>query len=486
MPPDPPQFERWMTVHPACTLPPKGIETSHPVVTTALLLENGAMRDTPSQSYFKVSLLAAIPLWLLAVQAPAADAPHQPVPKTLKASQILPQGMLRGEGFSVREKVSNDGFMNTYVVKSEYGTSTVVGDDHLRARLQEIRATKAIEELAGSKAFGDAAKGAAAGTVEGGKALVTSPVETTKGAVKGMGRWMGNVGRSVGSRDPYQENVVSTALGYDAAKRGYALEFDVDPYTDFEPFQEQLARVARADAAGGLITSVAMDVATEGTTLGTVVTVTSLAAMKDVLKDNPPGTLARINRKKLEGMGVPDHQIDAFLKNYNYTPTQATLLVEALNRMGNVKGREIFIAHASAAPDKPMARYWQQMAEMMANYVTEKGGRAEIISVADHPWLRTREGVVLAVIPVDYMIWSRELDDAERDAAADIAALSKVSRKEVWAEGAVDPAARRSLEARGWTVRHNVKLATRESKAAEVKPITSPGARGAAKVAPRP
>ena len=443
------------------------------------------MRNALNPRPLRASLLAALVPWALSAPAFAADAPHQAVPKTLTASQILPKGMLRGEGFSVREKVSNDGLMNTYVVKSEYGESTVVGDDHLRARIQEIRATKAIEELAGSKAFGDAAKGAVTGSVEGGKALVTAPVETTKGAVKGMGRWIGNVGRSVTSRDPHQENVLSTALGYDAAKRGYALEFGVDPYTDFEPFQKQLSRVARADAAGGLITSLAMDVATEGTMAGTVVTVTSLAAMKDVLQDNPPGTLARINKKKLQDMGLPDHQIDAFLKNYNYTPTQATLLVEALKRMGNVKGREIFIAHASAAPDKPMARSWQQTAEMMANYVAQKEP-ADIISVGDYPWLRTRKGVVLALLPADYMLWTGELDEAERGAAADIAALSGVSRQEVWAEGTVDPDARRSLEGRGWQVRDNVKLASREDKTVEVQPITSPGARGAAKVAPTP
>ncbi len=443
------------------------------------------MRNALTPRRLGAGLLVVLAPWMLSAQSVAADAPLQPVPKTLKASQMLPKGMQRGEGFSVREKVSNDGLMNTYVVKSDYGESTVIGDDHLRARIQEIRATRAIEELAGSKAFGDAAKGAVSGTVEGGKSLVTKPVETTKGAVKGMGRWMGNVGRSVTSKDPYQENVLATATGYDAAKRGYALEFGVDPYTDFEPFQKQLARVARADAAGALVTSVAMDAATEGTTLGTVVTVTSLAAMKDVLKDNPPGTLSKINRNKLTDMGVPDHQIDGFLKNYNYTPTQATLLVEALNRMGNVKGREIFIAHATSAPDKPMARYSQQMAEMMANYVTQYE-RADIIDLADEPALKTRKGVVVIVLPVDFMLWTRELDGAEKIVGAGIAGMSGVKLKEVWVEGTVDPAARRSLEGRGWKVRNNVQLASTESKTAEVTPITSPGARGAAKVAPTP
>ena len=86
--------------------------------------------------------------------------------------------------------------------------------------------------------------------VEGGKSLVTSPVETTKSTAKGVGRWQGNVGRSITSDDPHQDNALKTALGHDAVKRGYAIEMGVDPYTDFEPFQKRLGEVARAATAG--------------------------------------------------------------------------------------------------------------------------------------------------------------------------------------------------------------------------------------------
>ncbi len=137
--------------------------------------------STMPTSFGAASIMALL-AWGLSASTYAADAPHERVPRTLKASQILPKGMLRGEGFSVREKVTNDGFMNTYVVRSDYGESTVVGNDHLRARIQEIRATKAIEELASSQAFGDAAKGAVTGTAEGGKALRSGP----------KARWIGS------------------------------------------------------------------------------------------------------------------------------------------------------------------------------------------------------------------------------------------------------------------------------------------------------
>ncbi len=48
------------------------------------------------------------------------------------------------------------------------------------------------------------------------------PADTVTGVVSGIGRWFSDIGRSVVSDDPYQENVLKTALGYAAAKRQFA------------------------------------------------------------------------------------------------------------------------------------------------------------------------------------------------------------------------------------------------------------------------
>lgn len=85
-------------------------------------------------------------------------------------------------------------------MKTDYGVLTVTSTDELRARIQEVKATRALEKLERSEEFKDAVKGAVSGMVEGGKALVTSPVDTTKSAVKGMGRCLSNVGRSITSK----------------------------------------------------------------------------------------------------------------------------------------------------------------------------------------------------------------------------------------------------------------------------------------------
>lgn len=406
---------------------------------------------------FSVSVATLLAFGLTSMVAVAEQAP-QPTPISLQASKVLPAAMLTGEGYKIDQNVSNDGFQNTYALTTDYGDFTVTGNGALHARIVEIQATKKLEEIESSDAFKDAVKDAAVGMVEGGKALVTSPVETSKGAVKGVGRWLGNIGRSVTSDDPNQDNALKTLLGHDAVKRGYAIGLGVDPNTDFEPFQERLGRVARAATAGGLVTSMGADAATSGTVAGTVVTVTSTAGMKDILMDEPPSTLARINREKLEEMGIPELNIDALLKNYNYTPMQMTLMVEALRRMGDIHGRDIFVAYATAAPDRLITRYLQESAEMLANYIT-KNETGKIVSIGGDAWFVTRSGKLIGAFPIDYLAWTAELAGDDKLASEGAAELGLKS-KELLLEGQIDPVARKALESRGWKVQQNVKLAS--------------------------
>jgi hypothetical protein len=394
-------------------------------------------------------------LTIFAPFALGAELAPQQMPLQLKATDVLPKALRAGEGYSVKDKVLNDGFQNTYTLQTDYGEYTITGNAALAARVQEIKATKVLEEIERSDAFKDAVKGAATGMVEGGKSLVTSPVETSKGAVKGVGRWLGNVGRSVTSKDPHQDNALKTLIGHDAVKRGYAIEMGVDPYTDFEPFQKRMGEVARAATAGGLVVTVGADMGTSGA-VGTIVTLTSVAAMKEMLKEEPPTVLARINREKLEKMGIDSIAIDALLKNYNYTPVELTAMVEALRRMGGIKGRHIFVAYATAAPDRTIVRFMQQYAEMLANYITsvETG---DIVSIDSEAWLRTRSDKLVAAIPADYLAWSPELEGAERSVSAQAEKLG-IKGKKFLVEGRVDPQARKALESRGWKVSERVQL----------------------------
>jgi hypothetical protein len=212
-----------------------------------------------------------------------------------------------------------DGYSNTYFLRTGVGEVTATSDYQLAQTIQEIQALQTLDAMSRAGVFGDAMKEGVLAPFRGAKARVTSPVQTTTGAVKGIGRWMGNIGRAVASDDPYQEGGVSAAVGWAGTKRAFALELGVDPYTDWEPLKKALSSVSRAAFAGGITVGVAMGAVTGDGTAGTLVSVTSLSGeMNDILRDNPPEALTKLNRKKLKGMGISEEVIDPFFLNYNY------------------------------------------------------------------------------------------------------------------------------------------------------------------------
>jgi hypothetical protein len=228
-------------------------------------------------------------------------------PVKLNAALVVPDGKMVGRGYKIDPEALNDGYSNNYILVTEVGNVQAISDYQLARQIQEINALIILDEMSRAGVFGDAMKEGVVAPFRGAKALVTAPVETTKGAVKGVGRWLGNIGRSVASDDPYQEGGVSAAVGWAGTKRAFALELGVDPYTDWEPLQKGLTSVARAAFAGGITVGVAMGALTEGTTVGTLITVTSLTdEMNAILLDNPPEGLTKINREKLVNMGISE------------------------------------------------------------------------------------------------------------------------------------------------------------------------------------
>jgi hypothetical protein len=187
---------------------------------------------------------------LLGTTFVSASQDYMQTPIILKAKDILPQDLLQGENYKIKNEVKNDGIFNTYQLDTDYGQITVESDSILMIRIAELRALKAMEELQSSKAFTEAIGDTAVGTVKGAAKMVTSPIETTKGVVKGTGRYLSNLGRSFFSKDPDQDNAMSVALGYDATKREYAYEFGINPYSHYEPAMSRLGEISRASVAG--------------------------------------------------------------------------------------------------------------------------------------------------------------------------------------------------------------------------------------------
>ncbi len=374
------------------------------------------------------------------------------VPVTLQAGDVLSGALLEGADYRVDDVVQNDGLINVYRLATRGGPLTVESTAELEIRVTELIALAKMEQLDRADVFGDAVVKGAKGTVEGVASFATSPVETTKNVVAGAGQFFSSIGRALVSDDPHQDNVFKVALGYDAAKRAFAYEFGVDPYSTYEPLVDRLGEIARSAVAGGLTTKVVL--ANVDQTVVTVLRWSGTAnSMRKLVRDNPPGKLREINQGKLLAMGVDERLAEAFLNNYSYNPQEETLLVGELESMDGVAGRDAFAAMANLAGEPVLARLYRLTAQMVAGYHRSVSAVERICDVASRPLVVTKSGALILLAPVDHVFWTKEvaakLQAIERSVARE---LPDISSKELWITGRVDDSARTQLEARGWKV----------------------------------
>lgn len=377
-------------------------------------------------------------------------------PIILEAKHALPAKLLKGDNYMVENRVQNDGLINTYQLKTNHGDLKIESTEELMIRIAELRAMSVMAKMEREKVFGDALVAGVKAPVRGAVKLVKEPTETAKGVIEGAGRFLSNIGKSVMSDDPYQDNALNVVVGYDAAKRAFAYELGVNPYSNYEPAMSMLGQIAQAAVAGGLVPKAAM--ATVSYSVATVMQITGTSeAMLKLVRDNPPGQLEEINAAKLAEMGIPKSLSDAFLRNYAYDPQEKTLLVGEMERLKGVKGREEFITAAEMVSGQAVAVFYRVMARMMAGYHTHVAPVQSITRVAGTPCLEKKDGSVVLAVPVDYVFWTAEVAAKVKKIDIVLKASGGVPSKELWLTGKVDRSARQMLEASGWKITANAR-----------------------------
>jgi hypothetical protein len=311
-----------------------------------------------------------------------------------------------------------------------------------------------MEEVEQTDTFAEALKSGATAPLRTVKGLVTHPVDTVSGVASGVGSWFEDIGNAITSDDPHQENALSAAIGYAAARRKFAYEYGINPYTRYEPVQEKLTQMARASVVGGLTPKVAFGLIK--TPVGTVLKLTATAdTMKKLVRDKSPAELSEINAGKLKAMGVEDSLANDFLKNPYFDPQEETLLVGELETMKNVKDRKIFIKMAAVAPDYQIARFLRERAQMTATYNEKVASVERIIAVQGIPLLQRKDGIIIMLAPLDHVAWTQKLWLKESKGSGTFNQLPGFSGKEVWITGSFDPVARKTLEIEGWKVKED-------------------------------
>ena len=119
-------------------------------------------------------------------------------PAILKASDVIGDKLLRGEYHVVDDAVRNDGYLNYYVLRSDYGDWEVTGTALLAVRVREVEALATLDEVSKTEVFVKAAADAGVGQLKAVTQFATHPVESVKGIPSGIGRMFKRYKRQAG------------------------------------------------------------------------------------------------------------------------------------------------------------------------------------------------------------------------------------------------------------------------------------------------
>ena len=380
-------------------------------------------------------------------------------PGVLKAHDILPPELLEGEHYKVMEEVATYDLTNRFTILSTFGPFEVYGEDMLRIRIHEVKAIAVLQEIKKTKAFRDAAEQAAMSSFKGAKNLITHPVDTIAGVPKGVGRLFSRVGEMFGGgRGEQEDSVAKELIGFSAIKRAYANKLGVDVYSSNKVLQKELNRVSWAGFAGGVGVKLATR-AVKGASEAAYFSIKGtqfIQGMNQILLDNAPEDLRRINREKLQQMGVDESTIEEFLQHPIYSPRHETILVHALADMEGASNRNQFIKQANFAVDEEEAFLFQRIAEMMYSYHKNVEPIKELIPVRKVVVGYTEEQSIVVTLPIDYLYWTERADKGI-EALLQLESLGRpVKSMKLFISGRLTPRAKLELMAKGIEYKENM------------------------------
>jgi hypothetical protein len=397
-------------------------------------------------------------------------------PLILKASEVLSAETRNGEHHEVREEIVNDGFMNTYVIDSPFGTFEAYGSSMLRTRINEIGALAELDGLSKTKVFMEAAAQSAVravtAPVSAAATIVTNPIGTVTGLPGGLARMFNRQKRKVegavattasaaksatGADDSGEEASIAEQAGEGAvdlgkslmgttrAERRWAKKLGTDPYTSNETLRKGIADVAVVDSSGYFLAELAVPI---GGIVDLVVDVNEAIWERDAYE------LRQMNLVKLQDMGVAEEEATAFLDNVAISPTIQTLIINGLGLLETTAGRDAFLRQATLAEDEAESRFYLQSLAMIA-WLNQEGENVAAITVHGPVSIAVDTGGNrVAMLPVDPLTWNPTTVEAVGLWPAQDPDVPSDGR--VYISGDISALARSHLEQAGWSARSKI------------------------------
>lgn len=373
-------------------------------------------------------------------------------PRTLSAASLLDKDILQGEHHKVDDQVRNDGMFNHYEVESSFGVVKASSNSGLFILINEINAIAAMKQVETDDTMMNSLKQSGKSTVEGVKNLFSEPEETIEGAAAGIGSLFNRAKQTVGKREvaDVEDNKAKQLIGFSRSKGEIANQYGVNVYSRNEVLQAELERLAWADYAGGIGFGAARGALTGG--LGGMLLTTSEAArmLNEAINTTPASELWVQNKNKLLSMGMNEDTVTLFLNNPVFSPALTTVIANALDSMGTVENRELFIKVSLQANSPDMAKVITEIALMTAGYHKHINPLKKLSPLARITRAEKENGSPVILLPIDYMVWSEKVKDLSTP-------LSEKEAGEIWTTGTLSKTAQSELEASGWKIHTDAK-----------------------------
>jgi hypothetical protein len=390
---------------------------------------------------------------------------------SLSGTDLAPAALLKGPLHTVAEPVALQGYFGRFVIESKFGSFSVVGVNMLGVRVNELSAIEALQEVQRTQAFQDSLVRAAQAPIQLVQSAVANPIGTVENVGQGFGNVLGRVGflarSSVQSVADSTGNTASAPsglppapageampsaftgdpFGYNKARRDWARQLNVDPYTSNPVLRPLLDNASTASFAG----SFAINTAIGAVSMGANLVVGFDTDVRDAVWNQPPVDLARQNESRLLAMGVSGRTTRDFLRNRWFTPSLQTALAIALAKMGGIAGAESVIQVASRVQGEAHVRFFVESVRMLGQYDGKEGRLTKLRMSGMVPVGIADDGTLVAAAAIDYAYWDK--------AAAEFAQRRelKAKRRVLLVAGAVSERARHEFGLAGWTLRSGIR-----------------------------
>lgn len=381
-------------------------------------------------------------------------------PATLRASEILPETLYKGEYFQVEDEVASDGLWNVYILRTQFSDYKLHGTFLLADRIHEIRALAELKKLDEGLLIAQGALDSVKRTEENLVQTATHPVQTVEALGQGLKRIFAKVGgglnqlnASSASSDPGTASrtfeqvwkMGKDVSGISRTERSLARRVGVDPYSTNAELRKEIQRLAIFEAAGDIATSSLIPIPRP---IGLAVSVSGIAWNED------PEVLRELNMKRMEEMGVSEAVMQQFLANSFYTLSGETQLIEGLHSLGEIPGQEEFLLRASHADTPQLATFFLISAALLGRHHQEQSV-LEILPETVSAVARVPGDRLVLLFPADHVAWTEEL-------GPEITALNERVRNrhpdhgiELRLTGSVTQRFREKVSSLGWNLVEN-------------------------------